>query len=527
MNKVWFIFRGDHHLGPFSPREILRMHVDGKITDDTLLWCEGDPGWRAFKFQERLQPPPEAKPLPVAAPVKVVGPPVKPLKQVKAAVTAIDELPPLPDIPPELPALPANIQVAEEFDDEDELADFANEETQMDLEPAPFHPFVAQENNDREDEEQLVEMSEESEFSDFYEAGASNVDSAQAKKVKWAFTLISILVLFILVQQFFFTSVGPFAFWGQSQRRMSGLPSDIQEQLYRFSRENAGEFKVALALGQKGQSIWLSSGLAGEGKIKLVLTSIEGQVLSEESVKVESQADYFGRAALFENFKFIKGQTMVPGRYRALVTYRPNGFWDGVRARWYALRGEGELTSHVVQFEYLYYLGASAEFERALKEYVAKKDQAIQEIKDQQVAPLRIKLEYYITLKELTEKLLTLYQAQLADMKSGNQIDLFTTRYAEEIEPLYRPLTLESKARMEDPSLSAAERETWQELHRLYRSMGDLVSDMQTMTSRRKDLEASSKERLLRIFDLRATEIVNLCVQKQSELENQIEGAAP
>lgn len=536
MNKVWFIFRGDHHLGPFSPREIMRMHMDGKIADDTLLWCEGDPGWRAFKLQERLHPPLEARPQPTPAPIppKVVKTKAVPPAQVRSAPTPAlsvkDELPPLPSTPPELPPLPAPAPIADEFVDEAELAQFASEETQMDFGPRAFDLFTGPDKNEENIDEETPadtteESKEESELFDFYEPPSHNAVHARAKKARIALIFISVLALLVLVQQFFFTTVGPFAFWGQSQRRMSGLPSEIQQQLYRFSRENAGEFKIALALGQKGQSIWLSSGLAGEGKIKLVLTSIVGQVLSEESVKVESQAEYFGRAALFENFKFIKGQTMVPGRYRALVSYRPTGFWDGVRARWSELRGQSEFLSHVQQFEYLYYLGASADFERALKEYQDKKDRALQEIKDQRLAPLRIKLEYYVTLKELTEKLLTLYQAQLANMKSGNQIDLFTTRYAQEIEPLYRPLTLESKARMEDPGLVASEREAWVELHRLYRSMGDLVSDMQTMTSRRKDLPGSSKERLLRIFNSRATEIVKLCVEKQSELENQIEGA--
>ena len=158
----------------------------------------------------------------------------------------------------------------------------------------------------------------------------------------------------------------------------------------------------------------------------------------------------------------------------------------------------------------------------ALAEYKQKKQQQSKREFESEQAPLKVQLEFYSTLKELTEKLLTLYTDVLGKMKKGNQIDQFTSRYAREIEPLYRPLTLESKAKMDDPMLSATQKTEWEEIHMLYRSVGDMVSDMQSMTSRRGPLGKSSKERLSRIFTSRTKELIELCEVKKAELTSRI-----
>lgn len=501
MNKVWFVFRGDHHLGPFSPREIMLLYEEGKITADTPLWCEGDNGWRALRLQERLWKVEAPRSVPVAK------------STVKAKVATLkkaEELPPLPPLPaeapPDIPPTPKPVEKAPEpVLKQEEVSDFDPEvETEVALE-SPFS-----------EQKPLPENEEIHELEDFYEEEAS---ARTFKATHWACAGASVLAIIFLCYQFFMTSVGPFSWGGSGLRRLVGLSSDVQEQLYRFARENEGEFKVALALGNRGQSIWLSSGLAGEGDVELVLASKSGEILGKSEVLVKSRAPYFGKAALFENFKYLKGQNMVPGRYRAYVHYYANGFWDGVRSR----LGLSEL-SRTVEFDYLYYLGAAADFEGVLAAFQQKNEEAQKLLNEEKLAPLHMKLEYYVTLKELGEKLMTLYEASLGEMKSGNQMSIFTSRYAREIEPLFRPLTLESKARMEDPTLTDGDRKEWNEIHMFYRSLGDLVSDMQTMTSRRKTLNPDSKERLLRIFNARTSEIVSLCSEKISAFQNQIEG---
>ncbi|MCY4524425.1 MAG: DUF4339 domain-containing protein, partial [Halobacteriovoraceae bacterium] len=49
MNKDWFIFCEDCHLGPFSERQIRDLYLDGKINDEVMLWAQGEKDWRSLR----------------------------------------------------------------------------------------------------------------------------------------------------------------------------------------------------------------------------------------------------------------------------------------------------------------------------------------------------------------------------------------------------------------------------------------------------------------------------------------------
>ncbi len=54
LEKHWFIFRGDHHLGPFSFQEILDKLKLDQIDDNELTWVEGHPDWLPLKDQPAI-----------------------------------------------------------------------------------------------------------------------------------------------------------------------------------------------------------------------------------------------------------------------------------------------------------------------------------------------------------------------------------------------------------------------------------------------------------------------------------------
>lgn len=561
MNKVWFIFRGDHHLGPFSAREILRMYEEGKITGQTLLWAEGDSGWKALHLQERLvqvratpvtpkvAPKPKQKPAPTPPKKTVVDQVGKKVPDVpkvpKASKVNLDK-----DLPPDLPPLPSEVApprpspksvpvhkepvpelrppVFHPSDGQDAELVSQSDETEIELH-APFTDLMGEEPAPPEEmapaqNEEYIEgpRAHESEVDSFYEDRGANKKTLV--KWRWPLRAVALVMLLFFSYQLFFTNVGPFKFGGFSLRRLPGLSRDIEQQLHRFSRENRGQFKVSLALGHKGQVIWLSSGLQGQGMMQLRLTSKEGELLGSDHIEAWASAPYYGGAALFDSFKFIKGQGLIPGRYEAYLTYRPSGFWDGVKQRVNELLSRPSAQSEVLKFTYLYYLGPNDQFVEALSEYKNKLAQKATTQKQVAQAPLKLRLEFESTLKELSHKLINLYKDSLEKMKRGPDIATFTTRYAKEIEPLYRPLTLESKAKMEDPAVSEAERLAWEEIHKDYRSLGDLVSDMQSMTSRRGTIGPKTRERLLRIFRARAAEIT---AKAESEMATIMESIDP
>jgi len=119
MNKVWFVFIGQHHIGPFSKEEVHELYLKGEVKDSSLVWKEGHKDWQPlFKTEEFLfifetpiksfsvdelstqddfPPPlpvevfkkPEVKKLPVQKPIHKVAkesekPPVQVEKQSKA-----------------------------------------------------------------------------------------------------------------------------------------------------------------------------------------------------------------------------------------------------------------------------------------------------------------------------------------------------------------------------------------------------------------------------------------------------------
>lgn len=45
MNKIWFIFKGTHHLGPFSVEEVEEFYLAKEINDKTMFWKEGTENW--------------------------------------------------------------------------------------------------------------------------------------------------------------------------------------------------------------------------------------------------------------------------------------------------------------------------------------------------------------------------------------------------------------------------------------------------------------------------------------------------
>jgi len=71
MEENWFIFKEDHHLGPFSADALLTMLEDQEVSENVLVWKEGFDAWLPLKecpefqvFEEDEGPPP-LPPLPI------------------------------------------------------------------------------------------------------------------------------------------------------------------------------------------------------------------------------------------------------------------------------------------------------------------------------------------------------------------------------------------------------------------------------------------------------------------------------
>jgi len=82
MEKIWFIFEKDHHLGPFSTEDIEELYKNGHIGADAQLWKESVSDWISLKNLVEfsfLFPKEEAPSLPeVEVPADIPGIPPAP-----------------------------------------------------------------------------------------------------------------------------------------------------------------------------------------------------------------------------------------------------------------------------------------------------------------------------------------------------------------------------------------------------------------------------------------------------------------
>ncbi|NDH91467.1 MAG: DUF4339 domain-containing protein [Flavobacteriia bacterium] len=45
MEENWFIFKEDHHLGPFTADTLLTMLEEREVSENVLVWKEGFDAW--------------------------------------------------------------------------------------------------------------------------------------------------------------------------------------------------------------------------------------------------------------------------------------------------------------------------------------------------------------------------------------------------------------------------------------------------------------------------------------------------
>lgn len=73
----WYYAENNEQRGPLSETEFLQLVNEGKITPDTLVWCQGMDGWKPYG---EVEPKPSAPVMPVVgvAPLEFVEAPIEP-----------------------------------------------------------------------------------------------------------------------------------------------------------------------------------------------------------------------------------------------------------------------------------------------------------------------------------------------------------------------------------------------------------------------------------------------------------------
>lgn len=489
MNKEWFVFKGTHHLGPFSIEEMEEFYRVKEINSQTMVWKEGSERWeplsktKAFHFLFTHE-----------VPVEVVTKPTLELPKHKKkeaiksnAQSAEDAPPPLPHIPT-LPKTPQetvthhSVGHVELFDD--------------DLPPPiPLDAILAPRGQ--------VKL---------------RIKSNDKSTILSRITLISGIVIFAVI-------IGWYALTQRDagiQLRIKGLMPVYLEKLEMTAINKSSRFEVALALSLDSLTLWGSTNYPGEIFANIQLKSVPKKVLGTEDVVVTVKGEFKNHIGKFTRMALTQGTKFLPGEYAVHVEARETHF---LNRNFKSLSGISFFKSLNKTYSYndttLIYAGTPREFEKRIIEYSAS-------ITGEMLKPYQDKLERVQTFESILNATSQNYLMELERAKTGKSISLFETKFIKEISPLLQTLIVKASELSKDPKFNEDDSSKqviapYREQVLLGKQIGEMASDMITKTEKFKKLRDIDKTALRSEFDKRAKGIKLQIDMNVKKLEEQIQ----
>ncbi len=559
--KHWFIFRGDHHLGPFTFEEILDKVKLAEIDDDELTWCEGNQDWlpvneqpaikRALQTEESHQHDLEkSQKLRQAAlesklqeqlvaqqhaQEEIKKEEIKKEEIKKEEARRLQELalqkqkeqvpPELPqkntdpnfaeDGPPPLPPLPIDDQ---SFQDEVEsnLEEGIEEEsapsalTEMMMENANLgedlqvFTFVESSSDgdsyEENDQEKNVEEDKTGEFTvstDTQEQGLSGLRLYGAV----ALTLIGLGLFVYLIMQTI-----------TDKRQLYNVAGRDKDALYNVMKRPFKGVPIHRMRPTKDlNSLWLATNFPDEAVLYMTLKIVPGRFIGNGLVEVQAQAQLKGGAALFDELEVLKGDTLHIGEY----SYEIKGKRVGLKGKLSEALGQKSLLKDV-QFirkkdQEFVLKGKLLLSPYGQDKFEAKLVEHQQYIQKTVIRPLKDRLERYKTFMGLLDRMGRLYQNTMGRITKGKSIYLFENRYNEEVGPFLRDLIIDNnRLQLSLLNLEPDDSKAYGELMNYGKDIGIVASEMVTKTRKYRTL---GKKRTLWLLDYFSKKVEDLRLQ--------------
>ena len=460
MNKDWFVFKGTHHLGPFSVEEIAEFYREGEISATTLVWREGVEKWEPVSKVSTFQfifNPVETK---------------TEIKSEKNHTVELVEIPPPPPISrPHIPSratLPkAPVQVIQAMD-EDDLPP-----------PIPLDAIL-----DPKGEIKLKIKTEEK--------------SSRYSRIALSFGL----AIFILI-------IGWFALNERQagiQLRIKGLMPVYLEKLEATATKNSPQFDMAMALSLDSLSLWASTNFSEEMNVIITLDSIPKKVLGTEDVSLKVKGEIKNHVGKFTKMVLVKGSKFLPGEYNVEVEARAI---HAINSHFKSLSGISFFRSLNKTYHYsgrtLIFPGTPREFDKKIDEYSLT-------ITSEMLKPFQDKLERVQTFESILNQTSQNFLMELEKAKTGKAISSFENKFMKEISPLLQSLVVKAIELSKDPAFDDHANPSdaiapYQSQVMLGKQIGEMASDMITHTQKFKKLTDKNKADLRAEFDKRARAI--------------------
>ncbi len=464
MNKEWFIFKGTHHLGPFSLQEMEDFFHTGEVNAQSLVWKEGSEKWEALSKTREL--------------LFLINNPTK-----KPEV--LPDLPKLPDLPDDMPP-PAPKALATK-----------NSVPVMDDDEPPPIPLDA-----------ILNPTGRKEI--FQEK--TTPTRSNAPKIIFA----SFVALFAVVMAWFYMNERT----SSIQIRVKGMMPVYVEKLQEVATQKTPSLAMTMALSLDGKTLYASTNKEGEILTIIKMKSLPKRALGTEDVEILVRGVIRDHLGEYGKMQLTKGAQFVPGEYDIDFTGRKMHF---LNRKFKFLNGIGFFKKLNTTYNYtttaLIYAGTPREFEKKLLEYR-------ESIVNEKLKPFNEKLERIQTLGSMLNKTMEDYLSALGEMKKPKDAAIFEKQYMKEISPIVQSLVVaaneiakKSEAFDDSPESKIG---SYKGQVQLGKQLGEMASDMITETGKQKKLTDVEKKALQVKFESRykyiKTQIDMSIVQLQEEI---------
>jgi hypothetical protein len=577
LEKHWFIFRGDHHLGPFSFQEILDKLKLDQIDDNELTWCEGHPDWLPLKDQpaiiealqgerndqekqqqeierqqllreQQVQERRIAKEARLEAEKKKEQERLqrqaeaKRIAQLEAQRAAKQE-----DLPPPLPPLPIEeteepppfaaaqttqhssgdetgmtevlMKAAQEENEREnlEVVTFLTKEVQHG-EGIPDTPELEDDNvNDAYDDDDTGEFKvardEDGQGGEVLYQEGAGEDFSEGPGPVGVKFYTALLLSFVGLALVFYLVFQTTT----GQRRLYNVVGRDKDALYNvMNRPFRGVPIHRLRPTKDLNSLWFATNFPDEAILYMTLKSIRGRSLGEGEVEVQGVARLQGGAALFDQLEVLKGEGLHVGEYE----YEVKGVRVGLKGKLSAALGEKNFLS---QIKFLRSKDQEFELKGTLLLSPYGSEEFSKRLKEQKVfveksmiRPLRDHKQRYQTFLGLLERLSNLYQSIMRRITKGKSIQMFEDRYNEEVGPFLRDLIIDcNRLYLSLVNLRPEQSKAYEELMNYGKDIGFVAAEMVTKTRKIKSL---SKEKTDDLIDYFYKEVTKLREKGQKEI---------
>jgi hypothetical protein len=503
MQKDWFLFRNDHHEGPFSTEMVIEKFKLGELNSRELIWSEGQRHWApledhpnfSFLFHDDVERTSisEGEDREEYSDQNLWIPDETLTEEEFAGelshhnISEDEESPPeLPpasfeDLPPDIP-----IEYNEAIEEEEKEEEEVDVPPPLPLEGIDSASQLLTQLEEIEDQTALKnDIEEEDDFDDLEES----CDETISEKT-WPLGIVSALgILGILLSWWWLQKLSI------DRASLRNLSVSIRENLERAWRVDYLNGRPVFRVGMDNQEgeIWLTTNYPGQGVVFLSLKSQKGKIIGKGVVQASSKAALKNGAARFRNLKLNKGLNLSKGYYDIQIKLLPLGPKEKVKQITSSKKGDGlKLLKHEDTF--LLYNGAESDFKKRLKNYKRL-------VEKNKLRPLNERLITYNTMLALLDRMGSAFQKILKEISRGKGIQKFEGVYNQEIGPFLRDLIIESN-RLHISLLNVKPKESYhyEEEMNYGKDIGGVASDMVKSTEKYKRLSKANKGTLKNLF---------------------------